>query len=91
VEQSLSIRHQVVGNNGQRQAMYLELEIVFQHDDGTPYRHEKLRIAFSCALACAGLPQIRVHNLRHTYATLMLERLWLLREGGATTAQAATA
>jgi hypothetical protein len=34
VEQSLSIRHQVVGNNGQRQAMFLELEIVFQHDDG---------------------------------------------------------
>lgn len=51
-----------------------ELDFLFRHDDGTPYRHEKVRLAFCRALRKAGLPQIRVHDLRHTYATLMLEQ-----------------
>lgn len=51
-----------------------ERDFVFRHEDGTPYRHEKVRIAFVRALEKAGLPQIRVHDLRHTYATLMLEQ-----------------
>lgn len=45
---------------------------VFTRPDGEPYHPEKVSKLFRKAARNAGLPPIRLHDLRHTYATLAL-------------------
>ncbi len=45
---------------------------VFPRKDGKPYLKNGLRKAFKIAAEEAGLPEIRLHDLRHTCATLLL-------------------
>lgn len=50
-----------------------ELELIFPTDDGTPENAANLLYRrFFPALRRDGLPRIRVHNLRHTYASLFI-------------------
>ncbi|MFO7942997.1 MAG: site-specific integrase [Anaerolineales bacterium] len=46
--------------------------LVFAEEDGSPIGPRKMQKAFKRALAAAGLPDIRFHDLRHTAATHML-------------------
>jgi len=46
---------------------------VFVWPDGSPYNPEYLTRLFGRLIARAGLPVIRLHDLRHTCATLLLE------------------
>ena len=46
---------------------------VFAHDDGSPVHPQVLSDAFKKSVARSGLPRIRLHDLRHTHATLLLK------------------
>jgi integrase len=53
----------------------------WQHDDlvfctafGTPLDRGRIHLNFQSALRKAGLPRVRIHDLRHTAATLMREQ-----------------
>jgi hypothetical protein len=45
---------------------------VFAEPDGTPIHPDKFRKRFEVRIGRSGLPPIRFHDLRHTYATLAL-------------------
>jgi len=46
---------------------------VFTREDGEPYHPERVSKLFRRAAREAGLPPIRLHDLRHSYATLALQ------------------
>lgn len=52
---------------------YEDTDLVFCREDGTPMWPRSLTRAFARIVAAAGLPQIRLHDLRHTHATLALQ------------------
>ena len=45
---------------------------MFTRDDGRPLHPQSVSRAFDRAIAAAKLPRIRLHDLRHTHATLAL-------------------
>ena len=49
-----------------------ESGFVFTREDGEPYHPERVSKLFTGAAKRAGLPRIRLHDLRHTYASLAL-------------------
>jgi integrase len=49
-------------------------DFVFANQDGSPLQGSNLNRIFHKALRDAGLPKIRIHDLRHTAATQLLER-----------------
>jgi integrase len=52
-----------------------ELNLVFPTEVGTPESADNMRKRrFFPALRRAGLPQIRFHDLRHTYASLLIDQ-----------------
>ena len=46
--------------------------LVFCREDGTPIKPDWLTRTFNARARAAGLPKIRLHDLRHTWATLAL-------------------
>jgi integrase len=48
-------------------------ELVFSEDDGRPLNPNAFSASFQDAIKLAGLPRIRFHDLRHTFATLALQ------------------
>jgi integrase len=46
--------------------------LVFAEPDGAPIHPDKFRKRFEVRIGRSGLPPIRFHDLRHTYATLAL-------------------
>ena len=48
-------------------------DLVFCREDGTPIWPRSLSRSFASHVAAAGLPKIRLHDLRHTHATLALQ------------------
>jgi integrase len=53
--------------------MRLGLDLVFCQADGRPIDPRTLNYRFAQALKQAGLPHIRIHDARHTYATWLLQ------------------
>jgi integrase len=53
---------------------YKDHGLVFCQADGSPIDPRTLNRYFSQALAQAGLPSIRLHDARHTFATWLLEQ-----------------
>jgi integrase len=53
---------------------WAEPDLVFTDGLGRPLSETRLRYAFHQLLRQAGLPHIRLHDLRHTMATLMLSQ-----------------
>ncbi|MFN2490127.1 MAG: tyrosine-type recombinase/integrase [Actinomycetota bacterium] len=51
---------------------YQESGLVFTREDGAPLHPQSLSDAFERRVKAAGLPRIRLHDLRHTYATIAL-------------------
>jgi len=47
-------------------------DFVFAHPDGTPLDPSTVSHAFNKVIRRAGLPHIRLHDLRHTHASLLL-------------------
>jgi integrase len=52
---------------------YQDNGLVFCHPDGTPLDPRSFTRHFKTLLKRSGLPVVRFHDLRHTFATLMLE------------------
>jgi integrase len=50
-----------------------DADLVFARDDGSPLRPDSVSRRFIELAKAAGVPRIRVHDLRHTHATLALE------------------
>ena len=48
-------------------------DLVFTRADGRPYHPERLTRMFKSAVRATGSPSIRLHDLRHTWATLALQ------------------
>jgi integrase len=46
--------------------------LVFVREDGEPYHPERLTRMFEAKAKAAGLPVIKLHALRHSYATAAL-------------------
>lgn len=53
---------------------WIDRDLVFANAVGGPLPESTLRVAYRAALARAGLPRIRFHDLRHTAATIALGR-----------------
>jgi integrase len=53
-------------------ADYHDQDLVFAEPDGSPIHPDKFRKRFEIRIGRSGLPPIRFHDLRHTYATLAL-------------------
>ena len=52
-----------------------ELDLTFPNEAGQPINHNNLvNRYFEPALKRAGLPKIRFHDLRHTFASLLIEQ-----------------
>ena len=51
---------------------YSERDLVFAREDGTPLHPDGFSQAFERAIARTALPRIRLHDLRHTHATIAL-------------------
>lgn len=49
-----------------------DLDLVFARADGSPVHPERLTRSFDAHVRAAGLPRIRLHDLRHTNASIML-------------------
>jgi integrase len=52
---------------------YEDHDLVFAREDGQPMHPERLSKLFGASVKAAGLPPIRLHDLRHTHATLALQ------------------
>ena len=48
-------------------------DFVFCHDDGSPLNPSTVTHSFSRVAVSAGMPQLRLHDLRHIHATMMLK------------------
>lgn len=53
---------------------YHDQNLVFCTPNGTPIWPENFSRAFQRLLAQAGIPKIRLHGIRHTFATYLLNR-----------------
>jgi integrase len=52
---------------------YRDQDLVFAEPDGSPIHPERFAKRFRVRVAQAGVPVIRFHDLRHTWATLALQ------------------
>jgi integrase len=52
---------------------YQDHGLVFCKEDGRPLNPKVFLVQFQRRLQRAGLPKVRIHDARHTFATLMLE------------------
>jgi integrase len=58
---------------GQFGAAYQPHDLVFARADGSPHDPDSVSHTFDRLVRAAGLPAIRLHDLRHTHATLALQ------------------
>jgi len=70
LRQHRSDREQLLAQMGGR---LTDTDFVFARSDGSPLDPNMVTRTFSKAVRKAGLPHIRLHDLRHTHATLMLK------------------
>ena len=56
--------------------LYCQNDYVFKHADGTPFRPDCLTRSFQRALARAGFPNMRFHDLRHSTASILADKGW---------------
>lgn len=54
-------------------AGYVDSGFVFRREDGLPYHPDFISQSFERAVKNSGQPRIRLHDLRHTHATLALQ------------------
>jgi integrase len=66
--QRMAVERAVAGSN------WSENDLIFTSNRGTPFSQSNVYKDFRRVLAAANLPRIRIHDLRHTAASLMLNR-----------------
>ncbi|HMS24199.1 MAG TPA: site-specific integrase [Acidimicrobiia bacterium] len=54
-------------------SIYADSDLVFSRENGTPIHPDSLSQSFERAIKRAGAPRIRLHDLRHTHATLAMQ------------------
>ncbi len=72
----LVLRQHKAGQEAQRALLGKPLtdnDFVFAHPDGNPLDPSTVSHAFNKVMRKAGLPHIRLHDLRHTHASLLLQ------------------
>jgi len=52
--------------------LWTETGLVFTREDGTAWHPDRISKLFEEAVTASGLPRIRLHDLRHTHATIAL-------------------
>lgn len=52
---------------------YHDNDLIFSYDDGKPMRPTNINKFFNRIIKAAGVPKIRIHDMRHTHATQLLE------------------
>ena len=57
-----------------KEKSYSDQGLVFCRVDGKPFYPETLNFYLEKALKRAGLPKIRLHDIRHTFASLMISQ-----------------
>ena len=70
-----AVRRHLAGQQEERRyagELWQECSLVFVREDGSPYHPERISELFRRCIAASGLPPIRLHDLRHTSATLAL-------------------
>ena len=55
---------------------YHNNDYIFKNPNGVPYRPDSLTRSFKRALARHGLPQMRYHDLRHSTASIIVDKGW---------------
>lgn len=55
---------------------YHDNDYIFKNPNGIPYRPDSLSRSFKRALARHGLPQMRYHDLRHSTASILVDKGW---------------
>ena len=55
---------------------YHENDYIFKNPNGVPYRPDSLTRSFKRALARHGFPQMRYHDLRHSTASILVDKGW---------------
>ena len=55
---------------------YHNNDFIFKNPNGVPYRPDSLTRSFKRALARHGLPQMRYHDLRHSTASILVDKGW---------------
>jgi len=60
-------------DQAERAETWSDTGYVFTKDDGEPVHPQSVSRAFAQAIAAAKLPEIRLHDLRHTHAALALQ------------------
>jgi integrase len=55
-------------------AAYTDTDLIFCRADGRPYSPAYISASFKADVRVAGLPTIRLHDLRHTHASLLLQQ-----------------
>lgn len=58
---------------GKRRRAYRDAGLVFQQGDGSPLIRSRLNVVLDKLATTAGLERVKVHELRHSAATLMLD------------------
>jgi hypothetical protein len=53
-------------------AEYQDRDLLFAREDGSPIRPERVLCRFRLLTEAAGLPKVRVHDLRHLAASMMI-------------------
>jgi integrase len=71
--QTLSVLREYVEERAEaRRLLGQDSRLLFVWPDGTPLHPDTMTALFGKHLAAAGLPKIRVHDVRHSYATAAL-------------------
>lgn len=55
---------------------YHDNDYIFKNPNGVLYRPDSLTRSFKCALERHGLPQMRYHDLRHSTASILVDKGW---------------
>lgn len=72
VEQLRSHRHRQETDQAAWGPGYQETDLVFRREDGSPLHPDLFSQAFEAEVRRSGLPRIRLHDLRHTHASIAL-------------------
>ena len=59
---------------------YHDNDYIFKNPNGMPYRPDSLTRSFKRALERHGLPQMRYHDLRHSTASILVDKGWNIND-----------
>ena len=72
----LKLKDQQEGYKRRLGSGYHNNDYIFKNPNGIPYRPDSLTRSFKRALERHGLPQMRYHDLRHSTASILVDKGW---------------